>query len=380
MRSHFFSLTVALAVAVLVGGADGCSSDPNVEGAKLNLRNGEYESAIENLDTALEANPDNVEALTLRAEVRRQQAESARGAERRMFLDDMVANVRRAQALAPDDADVAQAALGAWALSVNSGNDALRDPEADPSDAVALFQTAVDVQPDSMQGYFGLGLAQLRAGDSAAAVAPLRRAVEIAPDDATSTVYLGRALLLSDQGSEAITVLEAGAGRFPDDADIQTTLLNAYAQSGDTDRALAQYERSIAGPGANDPVVRYNYGALLLNAGRYDDAIAQLEIATDLNPENADAFYNLGAAYQNKAATLNEQANATEDNAEAETLLAQRDENLEASLPFLMQAREISAAQGDESSVCLALFRVYTQLGRVSDAEGVAECAGVSMD
>ncbi len=380
MRPRLLSLTVALAVAVLVGGADGCSSDPNVEGAKLNLRNGEYDDAIENLDTALETNPDNVEALTLRAEVRRQQAERATGAQRMTYLNDMVATIRRAQTLAPDDPDVQTSALGAWALSVNSGNDALRDAEADPMDATALFQTAVDLQPDSMQGYYGLGLAQLRAGNTSEAIAPLRRAVDLAPDDVNSAIYLGRALMLTDQNTEAVTVLEGAATRFPDDSDIQTALLNAYARSGDTEGAIARYETAVQGAGAEDPIVRYNYGALLLNAGRYDEAIVQLDEAVRLNPENADAYYNLGAAYQNKAAALNDQANETEDNAAAARLTAQRDENLEASLPHLQRARELAAAEGDEAGVCLALFRVYTQLGRVDDAEGVAECAGVSMN
>lgn len=380
MRSRFLTLSIALVVAVLAGGADGCSSDPNVEGAKLDLNNGDFDSAVENLDEALQTNPDNVDALVLRAEVRRRQADAASGAEKAEYLNMMVDDVNRAETLAPDDPDVQAAKVNAWALAVNAGNASLRDPESDVNDAVALFQTAADVQPDSMQGPFGLGLAYLRAGDAAAAVAPLRQSSELSPDDALSAVYYSRALLLSDQGAEAVNVLEAASERFPDDADIQTSLLNAYARSGNTDRAIEQYEVAIQGAGAEDPVVRYNYGALLLNAGRYDEAIEQLDEAVRLNPENADAYYNLGASYQNKAAALNDQANQSEDNTEAQRLTDARDENLEASLPYLQRARELSAAQGDESSVCLALFRVYTQLGRVDAAEGVAECAGVSMN
>lgn len=379
MRSRLFSLSVALVVAVFAGGADGCSSDPNVEGAKLNLRNGEYDAAINNLDEALQTNPDNVEALVLRAEVRRLQADRAPNAEKADFLDMMVADVNRAQTLAPEDPDVQSARVNAWALAVNAGNDALRNPEADASDAVALFQTAVDVQPDSMQGHFGLGLSHLRAGDASAAVAPLRRATEIAPDDATSAVYYSRALLLSDQGAEAVRILEAAADRFPDDTDIQTSLLNAYAVSGQTDRAIERYEQAIVDL-PDDPTVRYNYGALLLEAGRYDEAIEQLTVATELAPDNADAFYNLGASYQNKAASLNDAANETEDADAANAMIAERDENLEASLPFLQQARTLSAGTADEPGVCNALFRVYTQLGRVDDAEAVSECAGISMD
>lgn len=379
MRSRLLSLSVALVVALLAGGADGCSSDPNVEGAKLDINNGDLDSALENLDEALATNPDNVQALTLRADVRGRQADAARGAEKTEYLRLMVEDINRAQSVAPDDASVQTARYSAWARAINSGNELLRDANANPADAVALFETANTVLPDSVQGPFGLGLAHLRAGDAAAAVAPLKRASELDPDDASTVVYYSRALLLSDQGAEAVNVLETASPRFPDDTDIQTSLLNAYAVSGQTDRAIEQYERAIVNL-PDDPTVRYNYGALLLEAGRYDDAIEQLTEAVALDPSNSDAHYNLGAAYQNRAASLNDAANESTDNAEATRLIAERDENLESSLPHLMEARTLSSGTPDEASVCNALFRVYTQLGRVSDAEGVSECAGISMD
>ena len=108
--------------------------------------------------------------------------------------------------------------------------------------------------------------------------------------------------------------------------------------------------------------------------------MTQLQEATRLAPDNADAFYNLGAAYQNKAAELNTQANDTEDAAAAQALVDQRNENLELALGPLTQARTIAAGRADEAGFCEALFRVYTQLGRVDDASEVAECAGMSMN
>lgn len=385
MRSRYSFFAVALALALLGGGLAGCAAtgDPDVASAQQSLQNEDYDAAIASLDAALETDPANLNALTLRAEVLRLQAEQAQGAERVEYLEDLVATIERARAVEPGNPAVDLAVLNAWAFTVNSGNEALRadEPDFDAPEAIALFDASTELQPDSVQGYFGLGLAQLRAGNTSEAVVPLRRAVEMDPDDVTSAYYLGRALLYSDQASEAVTVLEDASTRFPDDADIRTALLNAYARSGDTDRAIEQYELAVQGTGAEDPVVRYNYGALLLNAGRFDEAIEQLNEAVRLNPENADAYYNLGATYQNKAAAINDEANQAEDNTEVARLNAERDENLEASLPYLQRARELAAAAGDdEGSVCLALFRVYTQLGRVDDAEGVAECAGVSMN
>ena len=384
MRSRSLTLFVSLLVAVLVGGADGCSSDPNVEGARLDLRNGEYDRALTNVDEALATNPDNVDALVLKNEIYLRQYEAAPGTDaKRAFLDDkfedMVATVRRVEQLAPDTDEARNAKLSLWAVSVNAGNDIVRDNDADASTAVPYLTAATELVPDSTQGYLSLGLAYFRTGEVTQAVAPLERAAQINPNDPTVAYYYGRALLLSDRGSEAVTALEAAQARFPDDEDIQTMLLNAYTSTGQVEEAMERY-MSAAEAQPDNPVIRYNYGALLLQASRYDEAIVQLQAATELQPDNADAFYNLGAAYQNKAAQLNTRGNETEDVAAADALFAERDENLEMAVDPLVQARELAANADDESGFCEALFRVYTQLNRIDDAEAVAECAGMSMN
>ena len=200
-------------------------------------------------------------------------------------------------------------------------------------------------------------------------------------DDADPTLayYYGRSLLLAERSTEAVAALEAAQTRFPEDEDIQTMLLNAYTSSGQTDQAIERYAAAAQRQPTN-ATIRYNYGALLLQAGDYDGAVAQLQEATRLAPDNADAFYNLGAAYQNKAAQLNTQANDTDDTAAANTLLQQRNQNLELALPPLVQARTLAAGSPDEQGFCEALFRVYTQLGRVDDATEVSECAGMAMN
>ncbi len=384
MRSRLLTLSLSLVVALLAGGADGCSSDPNVEGAKLDLNNRDYSRALENLDKALETNPDNVEALLLRVEVLRQQYEGTPGAQPKMdFLDanfdDMVATVARAESIAPENPDVDVAALSLWALAVNAGNDIVRSPDADAMSAIPYFESSTLLKPDSTQGYLGLGLAYLRAGDATQAVAPLERGIAVNDSDPVLAYYYGRSLVLAERSSEAVTFLEDAQTRFPGDDDIQTMLLNAYTLSGRTEDAVERYAEAAQRDPSN-PTIAYNYGALLLQVERYDEAVTQLTRATELAPDNSDAFYNLGAAYQNRAAAFNEQANETEDADAANALIAQRDENLEASLGPLTQARTLAIDTENEAGVCDALFRVYTQLGRVDDAEGVSECAGFSMD
>ena len=371
MRSRLLTLTFSLAVAILVGGADGCSSDPNVEGAKLDLNSGEYDRALANLDEALAANPDNVDALLLQTEVYRRQYDATAGAQpKQAYLaqnfDKMTAALRRAETLAPDDPRVRDARLNTWALAINAGNMIVRDEAADPSTAVPYLTAANELSPDSTQGYLSLGLAYLRAGQAAQAIAPLERAATINPNDPTAAYYYGRALLLSDRASEAVAVLEAAQAQFPDDTDVETMLLNAYTSSGQTDKAMERYGEA-ARTQPDDPTIRYNYGALLLQSGRYDEAVTELTAATRLDPANADAFYNLGAAYQNKAAEINTRANASEDNAEANALIEERNMNLEMALAPLTQARTLASGTADETGFCEALFRVYTQLNRIDE-------------
>ena len=384
MPSRIPTLLLALVFALFAGGADGCSSDPNVEGAKLDLRNGDYERALENVDEALATNPDNVEALQLRVEILRQQYENTPGAQpKAAFLaanfDDMVSTAERAASLAPDDPTNETVNLSLWVLAINAGNELIRDPQADVADAIGYFQRSTQLVPDSSQGYLGLGLANLRTGDAAQALAPLERGVEVAPDDPILAYYYGRALVLSDRPSDAVTFLEGAQSRFPEDEDVQTMLLNAYTLAGQTDQAIDRYAAVVEQQPTN-PTYRYNYGALLLQAERYDEAVEQLTEATRLAPDNSDAFYNLGAAFQNRAAALNEQYIADPEADGADALIEQRNENLEMSVAPLMQARTLSAGTEDEAGVCDALFRVYTQLNRVDEAQAVSECAGISMN
>lgn len=377
--SRLGSLVLALAFAVVLGGADGCSSDPNVEGAKLYVRSGEFDQAITSLDRALEADPANAEAYTIRADVRRRQADAATDATvRQGYIDQMAADIVQLQTLAPEAPDTKAARINGWALAVTKGNGALTTSATPPAVSEALFRSAVAILPDSSQGHYGLGLSLLRADRTADAIAPMREAVRIDPTNVNAHIYLGRALLLSNQTDAGIVALEEAADRFPDDGDIQATLLNAYAAGDRLDDALSRYDAVVART-PDDPLIRYNYGALLLRSERYDDAIVQLSRAAELDPASGDTQYNLGAAYQNKAAALTQQANAAADDATADRLIGERDGLLEQSLEYLLGARRLSEGD-DERAACNALFQVYTQLNRIDDANGVAECAGISMN
>ena len=75
-----------LALAFLIAGADGCGSDPNVTGAKLEMKNQDYDRVLELTAAALETDPDNEEAHFIRGEAYRMKAESMDDAAQRADL------------------------------------------------------------------------------------------------------------------------------------------------------------------------------------------------------------------------------------------------------------------------------------------------------
>ena len=382
--THF--LVTLVATAALLGGADGCSSDPNIEGAKLYIRSEDYTSALANLETALAENPDNAEALALKGRVLQLQAKNISDPmERHPFVEQMMAALNRAEALAPGDDDVAFTRLSAWAEEMTSGGRLLQNSGGDEENltkAIQAFENATYIQPDSSSGHYNLGLAHLVDGNADNAIAPFETAIATGGGDANAYLYCGRALLATgSNASRALEMLEEGSGLYPDDEPLRAELLNAYAATGQTDRALTAYEDAITRDPDN-PVLRYNYGSTLLKAERFDDAIVQLERAIAIEPDNANSQYNMGAAYQNKATAVNVQLIAAgDDDAEARRLRIERDGLLEQALPYLVEARSLTEAQGESpADICTALFQVYAQLSRSDEATEAGECSEQDMN
>jgi tetratricopeptide (TPR) repeat protein len=71
---------------------------------------------------------------------------------------------------------------------------------------------------------------------------------------------------------------------------------NEYAQNGEFDKAIAEYEAVLDKEPDNVSALS-NLGVVYYNTGELDKAISQYEKAIDLSPEDADIHSNLAAAY-----------------------------------------------------------------------------------
>lgn len=208
----------------------------------------------------------------------------------------------------------------------------------------------------------------------------------------------------------ADTMIQSGSATVAADlsdeaplAELEGRLLNAYNQSGQTEKAMAEYRRQIEANPEN-PTYRYNYGSLLLQAERYEEAVEQLTKATELEPGNVKAQYNLGAAYINQAQEIQEQVQnlsdslrsisqaAMEENREPTEEEEQQVNELDrktrelakemrkyfgSAIPPLERARQL-ADSGDSfrEQACSALVTAYVQLEQVEKAQELEQCAG----
>ncbi|MFT4605897.1 MAG: tetratricopeptide (TPR) repeat protein [Rhodothermales bacterium] len=383
---------------LLLMGADGCSSDPNVEGAKLDLRNKDYDRALRNLETAIATNPDNAEAWELKGQVLSEKAFETVGVDEHVgLIDEMSAAFRRAETIDPLlTGAVTRSMAIAYVREFERGIQAFNrgsDDSAEYMTAATYFGAAGTIQPDSAGAYVNQAYAYLNAGAEMQAAVPFEKALELGDTDIETYRFLARIYIANDREGEAVTLLETAAEMYPGNADLQAEMLNAYQVSGQVDRALETYAQAVA-DNPDNKLFRYNYGSLLVQVERYDDAITELSAAAELDPEYANAHYNLGAAYINKAVNVNESINTKDDalrenrptmssaeitamEAEIDALADERRALFGAAISPLEAAHVLFESAGEDATgVCQALFQSYVQNNLLDKAEEVSECAG----
>ncbi|MEM1126395.1 MAG: tetratricopeptide repeat protein [Bacteroidota bacterium] len=406
-RSPLFFALILFA-GWLVAGA-GCSSDPNIEGAKLDLRNKDYDRALENVATAIETNPENGEAYALKVQIISDMLSSVTDmGERTARVQEMREAYDQALALGAGG-DATQRMRITYVSEFQSGIDAFNRGSEDSEaydQAVAFFDNVIIIAPDSAAPYLNTAFALINAGQTDGAIDPLAMAIEKGENDPDSYIYLASLYRSSasradgdqaaEMNQEAITVLEEARELYPDNPDIRSELLNAYVGAGRADEAMQAYADQVASDPEN-ALYRFNYGTLLLQAEDFDAAIEQLSAATSLDDTMGNAFYNLGAAFTNKASEVNlrlsemddqrreQQGTASSDelasmDEQIETLVTERNELFEMSIDPLERARALLSGNGEDvSGVCQALFQAYFQIGEEEKGREAATCAGIDL-
>jgi len=186
------------------------------------------------------------------------------------------------------------------------GNALLKKGSVD--EAIAHFQKALQIKPNSAGTHNNLGSALLQKGSVDEAIAHFQKALQIKPDDAEAQNNLAVALFEKGNMDEAIAHFQKALQIKPDDTKVQNNLAWALAiapqaslRNGHQAVELAQRANQLAGGG--NPVILRTLAAAYAEAGRFPEAVETAQHALQLaeTPSNtalADVIRSQMKLYQ----------------------------------------------------------------------------------
>ena len=169
--------------------------------------------------------------------------------------------------------------------------------DSDPASAAEAFLHAAELQPGESRPRFLAGYAFERAGKFPEAVEQYRAALALSPKDYEAHFALGRVLLRSDNGAEAETQFREAMEVRGDAAPARLGLAQALVAQKKYDaacEALAQYLKLNPG----DASAHFDRASALLNLGRLEEALAELDSAAAGAAPSADNLKMRGEIYR----------------------------------------------------------------------------------
>jgi FkbM family methyltransferase len=165
-------------------------------------------------------------------------------------------------------------------------------------EAEALFQQALQWQPDCADAHFYLGITREQRGRLEEAAASYLQALDIAPqrlDVLNNLGNIGNLQKMRGNVDAAMACYQAIVRLKPDFVEALYNLGVVLAERERLDEAEARYRQALH----HDPHMAQastNLGIVLARQGRFDEAVSQHQQAIRSNPDYAEAHNNLGSA------------------------------------------------------------------------------------
>ena len=203
-------------------------------------------------------------------------------------VDEAVAHFQKALALWPESATFHSAL----------GNALCQKGQVD--EAIIQNQKALALQPKSADAYEYLGEALFQKGHVDEAIIQYQKALEIKPDFPEAHNNLGGSLLQLGRVNEAITHFQRAVEIKPNFAEANNNIGFSLLQIGQVNEAIPHFQRAVEIK-PDFAEAHYNLGDSLLQLGRVDEAIVHYRKVIELQPRLPQAYNDLGDAFRRKA-------------------------------------------------------------------------------
>jgi eukaryotic-like serine/threonine-protein kinase len=161
--------------------------------------------------------------------------------------------------------------------------------------ALGAAQHAQTLNDQIPEVHFALGSVYRATGKTAQAIVELKRAVELAPNSDEGYRRLANAYLAAGQNNEALHAYQQAIDANPYYGLNYTRLGAAFFELGDNQKALAALNQAV-GLTPDSAAAYGNIGAIYFQMGKWNDAIMAFSKALKIEPSE-DLYSNLGTAY-----------------------------------------------------------------------------------
>jgi Tfp pilus assembly protein PilF len=166
-----------------------------------------------------------------------------------------------------------------------------------PAAAVIRLNEALQSFPKSSRLHLAIGLANLKMDKNGEATQAFNRAIELDPEFAQAYAYLGILRVAAGQYEEGVRCFEQALQKNPNIAVVHYLLADALIKQTDADAARVEksLKRAIDLDATYAPAL-LALGKLRMRAGSLPEAVAEFEQVIKLDPNLAEAYYQLSRA------------------------------------------------------------------------------------
>lgn len=230
--------------------------------------------------------------------------------------------------------------------------------------AIANFKQAFEISEidgnfDTIAA-FNVGMSAVLSDQPAIAAEYMKKCVDVGFNDSRVYMYYARAEKQLGDTIMAFEILEQGREMFPQDNTLQLEEAQLYLETGTFDKLILSLKEAIAANPSN--VTLYLVlGQTYENIDDTDNALEVYKQAIEIDPDYADAIFNIGAIYVNRASAQYAEANNLpfDEQKKYEKIKGEADANLQEALPFLQKSHEIDP---NDEVIIGALKEAYANL------------------